>query len=91
MTSWIFEFHKDAENFFKKRIIDREEIIKIILKALQKFRGEEVNIDISKLRGDWQGFYRIKIGKIRIIVYFDFQNFKIFVRAIEFRGRIYKK
>lgn len=89
--SWIVEFHKDAEDFFKKRSLSREEVINIIFKALQKFKGKDININIAKLKGEWQGFYRIKIGKTRIIAHFDFDNLRVFIRAVEFREGIYKK
>lgn len=39
----------------------------------KKFIGEQniqdVNIDLKKLVGDWEGYYRIRIGKMRIIFF----------------------
>ena len=49
-------FSKQAEKFLKTRNVAKEEIFIIISKAVKKFRGENVNIDIKKLRGEWFGF-----------------------------------
>lgn len=83
-------FSKQAEKFLKIGNISKEEIFELIIKALKKFRGENVNINIKKLRGEWMGFFRIRIGKIRIIAEFDFDNQSVFVEVIDMRGNVYK-
>ena len=30
-------------------------------------KGEDVNINLKKLGGDWEGYYRLRKGKLRII------------------------
>jgi len=45
----------------------------------------------EKMAGQFQGSYRIKIPPLRIIYLPDLKNKIIWVRAIGFRGGIYKK
>lgn len=83
-------FSKQGEKFLKNKEVSREEIFIIISKAVRKLRGESVNINIKKLRGEWLGFFRIRIGKIRIIAEFDFDNQSVFIEVIDTRGNVYK-
>lgn len=84
-------FSKQAEKFLKTtKDVSKEEILVIISKAVKKFRGENINIDIKKLRGEWFGFFRIRVGKIRIIAEFDFDNQSVFIEVIDTRGNAYK-
>ena len=53
-----------------------------ILKAYP-FLGE-------KMAGEFQGSYRIKIPPLRIIYILDLKNKIVWIRAIGFRGGIYK-
>jgi len=47
-------------------------------------------LNIRKLKGEWQGFYRIRVGRIRIILRIDRNEKTIFVYDIDFRGDVYK-
>ena len=58
--------------------------------ALQKFDRQDVNIGIKKLSGRWEGFYRMRSGKIRIVCSFDFKLKIVEVEEIDFRGNSYK-
>jgi len=42
------------------------------------------------MKGEWKDFFRIRVGKIRIIFKIDFENKRIFVDRIDFRGDVYK-
>lgn len=44
----------------------------------------------KKMQGEFQGFYRIKIPPLRIIYLLDFKKKIIWIRAIGFRGNVYK-
>lgn len=44
----------------------------------------------EKMSGEYDGLYRIKIPPLRIIYLPDFKNKTIWVRAIGFRGDVYK-
>jgi len=54
-------------------------------------KGESVNIDLKKLLGDWEGYYRIRVGKVRIIFEIDKENKKIFVERVDHGGDVYKQ
>ena len=43
-----------------------------------------------KMQGEFQEFYRVKIPPLRIVYFPDLKNKIIRVRAISFRGNIYK-
>jgi len=88
--NWQIDFHSRALKFLKANSISQNEIIEIIKKVLRKFQGEDVNIDISKLKGKWLGFHRIKIGKLRIIAEFNFDKKRVYIEVIDWRGGAYK-
>lgn len=44
----------------------------------------------SKMHGEFQGYYRVKIPPLRIIYLLDIKNKIIKIRAVGFRGDIYK-
>ena len=87
--SWRIAFSKDAVHFLEEN--DLKAVVTDKVKAaLKKFNGEEVNLDIKKLGGDWEGFYRIRTGKIRILLEFRFDRSLVFVERIDWRGNVYK-
>jgi len=69
---WRIDFSKNSLKFLARNNLKEEVIIDKIKLVLRKFRGESININIKKLRGEWEGFYRIRFGKLRIIVEFQF-------------------
>lgn len=85
---WRIDYSKDAGNF-----IDEHKIIEKIRKSLRnlilKIQGEPVNIDLKKLKGKWEGYLRIRKGKIRIIIKIYPEEKRIFVERVDFRGSVY--
>lgn len=77
------------ENRVKKDLkkLDRRYRVKVsdLIDKLQfnPFLGE-------KMSGEYDGSYRIKIPPLRIIYFPDLKNKTILIRAIGFRGSIYK-
>jgi len=57
---------------------------------LKKLRGESVNIDVKKLKGEWKGYFRIRKGRLRIIFSIDTSYRSLYVERIDFRGDAYK-
>jgi mRNA interferase RelE/StbE len=53
-------------------------------------KGEPLSVDVKKLKGDWQGFYRIRKGKLRIIFELNFEEHLIYVARVDHRGGVYK-
>lgn len=71
---WRIRYSSDSEKFISLNEISRDVVRNLIVRALLRFKGERVNIDIKKLKGKWEGFYRIRKGNLRIIVSIDFKN-----------------
>jgi len=85
------DLSRQAEKFLNNNRIPQEEIFRLIQSATRKFRGEDINIDIKKLAGAWDGFHRIRKGRFRIIAEFDFDALSVFVEVIDWRGGAYKQ
>ena len=84
------EFSASSLKFLKENNLVGDFVVEKIKLALRKFRGEDVNIDIKKLKGAWEGFHRIRVGKVRIIVEFQFEQNRVYVEQIDWRGNVYK-
>jgi len=50
-------------------------------------KGKNVNIDLKKLVGKWKGYYRIRIGKIRVIFDISKESREIFVEKVDEQNR----
>jgi len=66
------KFRREAIKFLQK--IPPDDVIRIQLQLNRLLTSMEeqgiipfTELDIKKMRGDWEGFYRIRIGKIRVI------------------------
>lgn len=88
--NWRIDFSADSLKFFNKNNIKEDFIIEKIRLVLRKFKGENINIDVKKLKGDWEGLYRIRSGRLRIIVEFQFEQNRVYIEAIDWRGNVYK-
>jgi mRNA interferase RelE/StbE len=88
--NWQIDFSKEAIKFMKNNNIDEDNIISLLIKTIRRLKGECVNIDIKKMRGEWKDFYRIRMGKIRILASMDFNNREAYIDRIDFRGNVYK-
>ncbi|MEK9181562.1 MAG: hypothetical protein AAB786_00915 [Patescibacteria group bacterium] len=86
---WHIDLAKHANTFIKVNNIPKEHIFDVVADAIKNFQGEVVSIDIKKMRGSWEGFYRIRKGKWRIIAEFNFNNNSVFIEDIDWRGNIY--
>lgn len=62
---------------------------------LVSFALEELRLDplgsphIKKLHGEWQGYFRLRVGSYRIVYYVDDAQNLIFVDDLGPRGNIY--
>lgn len=88
---WEIQFNRDALKFFNKLDNKLSSQVKDKLNNLKQWvvKNESVNLDIKKLRGEWEGFYRLRHGDIRIILNFDKENKVIIIHEIALRGDIY--
>ena len=81
---------KNALKAIEKGILSRQELSKLLRKFVLKMEGKKVRIDIKKLKGGWKGYYRIRAGKVRIVIKPNFVKKVIEVERIGSRGEVYK-
>ena len=86
---------KKADKFFIKNsnILSKIKVKELIIKAVKKIiKKEDINIDVKRLQGNLNNFYRIRSGKIRILFELENNEIKIIaiINDIDFRGDVYK-
>jgi len=86
---WRIDYSRDAEKFIEKQNI-RVEVREELGKFFMKMKGENINLDLKKLSGEWEGYYRLRKGRIRIIFEPNRIYKVLFVDRIDFRGDVYK-
>ena len=47
-------------------------------------------LNIKSLKGDWQGFFRMRVGQIRVVFAIDPEADELQIYDTDFRGNIYK-
>ena len=87
---WQIELSRQVDKFAKKENIKDDEILTLVKQVINQSKGLDENIDVKKMKGKWKGYYRIKIGKIRMILRLDFKNKIAFIDKIDFRGDVYR-
>jgi len=88
-------FRKQAVKFIEKADPDTLSRIQEKLKQLVTSVEEQsvvpfTELDIKQMKGEWEGFYRLRIGKIRLIFTVTIASGDIEIYAIGNRGDIYK-
>ena len=61
------DFSNKYVKFINSNDINEDEVIEDVLKVIEKFKGRKVNIDLKKMHGKWKGFFRLRLGKKRIL------------------------
>ncbi|AFY35015.1 type II toxin-antitoxin system RelE/ParE family toxin [Calothrix sp. PCC 7507] len=90
------KFHKKAIKFLDKANPEdveniREQINQIVIAVEVQGIIPFTELDIKKMKGDWEGFYRLLIGKNRFIFTIDIDSKDIEIYVIGTRGDVYKK
>jgi len=90
---WKLRIHKRALKFLdeipeeeRKRIQDK---LNDLLKTLESGALLYTRLDVRKLKGAWEGFLRLRVGKIRIIFKIEIENKQVLVYNIHYRGQAY--
>lgn len=86
---WTVEYSKRAISFIEEQGIEAN-VRNSIRDFILKISGSSINVDAKKLKGEWSGYYRIRKGKIRIILKLDSATGAVFVDIVDFRGSVYK-
>ena len=88
---WTYNFSKSSLKFLEQ--VDGETKVRIKTKLLELadyLEGKSpALVDIKRLKGKWEGFYRLRVGKVRVILSFDLQQKAMVLHDIGFRGDIY--
>ena len=87
---WKIILSQEAEKFLTRQHLPKEEVFELARRSIRKLQGEDINVDIKKLKGEWSGFYRSRAGKLRVIMEFDFDNLSAFVERVDYRGSVYR-
>ena len=89
------KFRKNAIKFLEKANLEDAEKIREKISQLLLFVEEQAiipftELDIKKMKGDWEGFYRLRIGKIRIVFTVNTQSGEVEIFTIGTRADVYK-
>ena len=89
------KFRKNAIKFLEKANLEDAEKIQEKIFQLLYFVEEQAiipftELDIKKMKGDGEGFYRLRIGKIRIVFTVNTQSGEVEIFTIGARGDVYK-
>lgn len=89
------KFHKNAIKFLDKINDDEKQKIKAKIQSLTNIYYKTgiipyQELQIKGLDGKWKGFYRMRVGKKRIIFGLDPINWEMNIYEIDIRGDIYK-
>jgi mRNA interferase RelE/StbE len=78
---------KKVEKFINS--LQNHESIKEKLKLLKGFKSsQKLNLDIKSMKGEWRGYYRLRIGDVRFI-FKIIENKIIFIEEADYRGKVY--
>ncbi|KKW13660.1 MAG: plasmid stabilization system protein [Parcubacteria group bacterium GW2011_GWA2_50_10b] len=73
--AWEIGFSKQAEKFLKQHHLSDREM---------------VAINIKRLSGKWEGCFRIRLGKNRIIFSINFERQTVLIEVVDNRGGVYR-
>jgi len=88
-------FRKQAIKFLQKtnpEDADRiqEQLRQLLLAVEMQGIIPFTDLDIKKMKGKWDGFYRLRMGKIRVIFTVSLDTAAVEIFTIGTRGDIYK-
>jgi mRNA interferase RelE/StbE len=89
-----FEYSRQVEKFLEKNpsVISRPELRERLRKAvLRAMQVEDNNSDVKRLSGKWEGYTRLRIGRLRVI--FKYKGHEIVIVTVEeldHRGNVYR-
>lgn len=80
-------FLEQLDEANKSRVQEKITVLQKSLDDRQAVPFDE--LDIKKLKGKWKGFFRVRVGKIRIIFRVDMNSSKLLIYEIKFRQDAY--
>jgi mRNA interferase RelE/StbE len=88
MPKWILDFTPEAERDFQK--LDKN-LKRRINEKLDWLLENFDNIIPSPLSGEWRGFFKLRIGDLRVIYKIKWDKNQIIIYVIDRRDKIYKR
>ena len=80
--------HRHAVKYLNRLPREAKDRIKEILKELENNPLEQSNV--KHMVGEWAGYHRMRIGKLRIIFWYDPKDDIVYIDHIGPRGDVYK-
>ncbi len=80
--------HRHVAKYLKRLPSDIKHRVKNILVQLEQNPLDQPGV--KHMVGEWAGYHRIRVGKLRIIYWFDEKEDIVYVDHIGPRGDIYK-
>jgi mRNA interferase RelE/StbE len=89
------KFRKPAVKFIEKADPDtlsriQEKLSQLVTTVEEQSIIPFTELDIKQMKGEWEGLYRLRVGKIHLIFTVDIMSGDVEVYAIGSRGDIYK-
>jgi len=89
-VDWTISLSRQADKFLQQRHLPDEFAIEPVKRSIRKFSGETVAVNLKRLTGKWTGYYRARVGKIRVIFSIDFENRSVLIEVVDNRGSAYQ-
>ena len=87
---WKISLSRQAEKFLQQRHLPDEFAVEPVRRSIRKLSGETIAVDLKRLTGKWAGYYRARVGKIRVIFSIDFEERNVFIEIVDNRGSAYQ-
>ncbi len=91
MNQWEIVLSRESLKFLRKNHLSDTVVTGAITTALRKISGESVNVDLKKLHPPYGGYFRIRVGRMRITFSIDFDSHFVDVAEVNWRGSAYRK
>ncbi|MBO3754205.1 MAG: type II toxin-antitoxin system RelE/ParE family toxin [Candidatus Brockarchaeota archaeon] len=91
---WKIRIHRRALKFLdeipeeERKLV--EDKLNNLLKNLESGTLLHTRLDVKKLKGTWEGFLRLRVGKIRVIFKIEIENKEVLIYNIHYRGQAYR-
>ena len=80
--------HRNAAKYLQRLPRETKERVKTALKQLEQDPKDLPGV--TRMAGEWAGYYRVRSGKLRLIYWFDEKEDLVYVDHIGPRGDVYK-
>jgi len=80
--------HRHSAKYLKRLPKDAKEQVKETLRRLQQNPLEQHGV--KHMFGEWAGYHRMRVGKLRVIFWYDEKRDIVYVDNIGPRGDVYK-